>query len=125
MSITGCRSPLRRSNEALYVALDSAVRPAEIVLTERLSDRVSYLEESRWQISELVREGCRWKMRATGFGSSEMVWRLQPAASYRVRVSRNGQPLWRGEVAPDANGRTVLNAPVDARDPLEITISCR
>lgn len=114
----------RRFNGSLYVALDSAVRPAEIALTKRPAERVAYLEESRWQISELVREDCRWKMRATGFGSSEMVWRLLPAASYRVRVSRNGGSLWRGEIAPAANGRTVLNAPVDARDPLEISIAC-
>lgn len=115
----------RRFNEALYVALDSAVRPAEIALGERSGDRVPYVEESRWQISELVREDCRWKMRAAGFGSSEMVWRNLPAGSYRVRVSRNGRSLWRGDIAPDANGRTILNAPVDARDPLEISIACR
>ncbi|MGI9479133.1 MAG: polysaccharide deacetylase family protein [Hyphomicrobiaceae bacterium] len=114
----------RRTNGALYVAIDGAARPAEIALAKSTGRQLPYLEESRWQVSHLVRRKCQWRMQATGFGASEMIWQAFPRRGYRVQVSRQGRPLWQADVEPDANGRTVINAPVDARDPLEISITC-
>ncbi|MFY0611370.1 MAG: hypothetical protein JXQ99_07590 [Hyphomicrobiaceae bacterium] len=114
----------RRTNGSLYIAIDDAVRPAEIVLTKTDGARVPYLEQSRWQISHLMREDCRLRMQATGFGNSEMTWRSLSRRAYRVQVSRNGRALWQAKVSPDTNGRTVINAPVDARAPVDISITC-
>ncbi|MGI9387688.1 MAG: polysaccharide deacetylase family protein [Methyloligellaceae bacterium] len=115
----------RNVNNALYISLDGAHDTVTIAVRDTAEDTVPFLEESRWIVSDLKRHDCGMDMQATGFGSSEMSWRAMGNNAYDIAVSRSGKVLWSTTAAPDADGKLAVNAPVDARKPVEVIISCR
>ena len=118
----------RRLNGSIYVALDSAVKPALVALSPGSANPATdlpYLVESRWQISKLKRTQCGAEFSATGFGTSQMTWHVPAQKGYKVQVSRAGLGLWAAALAPTRKGKLIIDAPIDARKSLVVSIECQ
>jgi len=116
----------RKLNGSIYVALDSAVETAIVAKSAgAATGNVPYVIESRWRISKLKRTQCGVEFTAVGFGTSQMTWHVPTQKKYKIQVSRAGQALWTAAVAPSPKGKLILDAPIDARQPLAISITCQ
>lgn len=93
---------------SLYIALDPAVQIPVITLYSNPNNqdppRTPYLVESRWQINHLQKGENSLTFAATGYGNSEMVWKLAPREKYKVSVSRNSEMLYENTFVADENG---------------------
>jgi hypothetical protein len=120
-----------RANGALYVTLDPAEPHAQVALAPvdvdaavPASERRAMLVGARWRLSQVERSGCGVSFAATGFGSSQMVWRMAPSRRLAVTVARAGESLFAGVAASGADGLAEIDLPVDARNPVEVRIGC-
>lgn len=74
-----------RTNGSLYVALDSA-DPAPVVTLRRGPEpkaAILLLNDSRWRVHSLAREGKALTFRAEGYGDGDMRWSAPPG-TYRI-----------------------------------------
>jgi hypothetical protein len=133
----------QRHAGSLYVALDTEVEEAHIVLYDSgrsthmpdtppvvveggsAGSGLPYLVESRWRLFEMSRSGCSVKVSAEGFGPGEMVWAGLPPGRHEVVARRGASPLWRGEVVADARGRVSFTVAAGALQPLALELVCR
>ncbi len=125
----------RRHQGSLYVALDPGVEP--VLVTIRTGPHelqppvlrpdakgLARLIESRWQLSGLKREACGFSAVARGFGPGDMVWQTAPAQAFDVAVSQAGASLFATRIYSDAQGRLEFHIAADARDPVDLRLSC-
>ena len=113
-----------RHGDALYVALDPAAEPVEIVLAtkEDAAPAPVGLVDSRWQLSRLRRESGGWSYSATGFGPGAFHWEHVPAGTYRVTATGEGASDWSASVRTRADGTLAFVVPGDGRDGLAIRV---
>jgi hypothetical protein len=114
-----------RQGSTLYVALDSAVEPVRLVVGGAGSpvNALVGLRDSRWQVSELTRDGADWRFDAQGFGPGDFAWDHAAPGRYRVAAHRDDAPLWSADVESDALGRLSFSVPVPAVERLSITVA--
>ena len=121
-----------RHEGALYVALDRAAPRALVTLRERGSPAPGggdpaappSLVDARWELSELVREGCGFVVRAVGFGPGDMTWRARPGQAYKVSALRDDQVLSQETRWADADGNFRIRITHDAIEPLRLRFEC-
>ncbi len=108
---------------SLYVALDSAVPEAVVVLRRREESAVepsaslSYLVESAWQVWGVRHGSGRMWFETAGFGEGEMLWKVPRAGSYVINMhGGSGATESLTVVVPD-DGR--LRFAIRARTPME------
>ena len=115
-----------RHGDALYVALDEAVEPVVIAVTDAPVPITGILDmtlvDSRWRLRKLVREASLATFEAEGYGPGDFTWRVPAGMACRVAARRGSDKLWAGSVAADNNGRLAFTVPVSAATPLQIAI---
>ena len=119
---------------SLYVALDPARERSVVALRSRHADQAAgrdganapplTLIDSRWQLSDLVREGCGIRVTAQGFGTGEMAWRTVPRRAYRVTASRGGVQLSEETLWANADGLFRVRIAPAAVEPLLVRFAC-
>ncbi|MFM9938553.1 MAG: polysaccharide deacetylase family protein [Hyphomicrobiaceae bacterium] len=121
-----------RHEGALLVALDKAAERAVVTLRARqmatpaepaIAEPAS-LVESRWIVSNLVRETCNFSMDASGFGPGEMLWMVPRRQGYKVSALRGGALLSQETRWPDADGNFRIRFEQSAIEPLTIRFDC-
>ncbi len=106
---------------SLYVYLDSAKKTPVISLItgspfhDAPVAGAPYLLGSRWQVSNLRREGRMFRFTAEGFGSGEMHWRVAPG-SYRIRTGKEVQNV------KASQGELKFTLTSSAMEPIEVSI---
>lgn len=111
-----------RTGDALHIALDPAVDPAEIVLAQGVeTERPVGLVESRWRLSRLTREPGAWSFTARGFGPGEFRFEDVPAGVYRVSAG-SGEAAWSAEIQSGSGGQLAFTVPRDGRDGLAVSV---
>ena len=112
-----------RRGEALYIALDPAVDPAEIVLAQgaQTRERPVGLVESRWRLSRLIREAEAWSFTARGFGPGAFRFEDVPTGAYRVSAG-SGEAAWNALVRTDTDGRLAFTVPRDGPGGLAVAV---
>ncbi len=118
--------------QALYVALDSAIERAVIALAPRPSPTTTppggatpiSLVQARWRFSDLKRRECGGTVTAQGFGDGEMVWRLAQNKPLQVVALRQGDVVAETKVVSDAEGIATIKLPAIGIEPLEIRLIC-
>ena len=117
-----------RHGGALYVAFDESIEPAMVVLQPAGSpvanDHGLALVDSRWLLRNLVQNGCALTAEAQGFGRGEFNWSGAAHTSYEIIISRKGKELWRQVAAAESDGALAFSAPVEAIEPVTMSISC-
>ena len=115
-------SALRRIHLPLLTpAVASAgSRPAPQAPTEPLVSLV----EARWQLSGRKVDPCVQTMTAQGYGPGDMTFAAKPSTSFRITVSRDGQPLSQEIRFSGADGKLDLHLAIDAREPVELRFEC-
>lgn len=112
-----------RYADALYIALDPAVEPVEIVLAAgplSIAAPVG-LVESRWQLAHLRRDAHGWRFEAQGFGAGTFRWENVAAGRYGVTARRSGATVWRGTA--EADGGLTFTIPDEAGTPLDVEVA--
>ncbi|MCJ2077312.1 hypothetical protein MKK68_16950 [Methylobacterium sp. E-016] len=112
-----------RHGSAIYLALDPAVEPADIVLERpaEAGERSVGLVESRWRLSRFRREPGAWSFAARGFGSGAFSFEDVPAGAYWVSAGV-GEAAWSAIVRTDADGHLAFTVPRDGRDGLDVSV---
>jgi hypothetical protein len=111
-------------NGSLYVYLDSSSEKPVIALKTHpgqfaaQEEKTPYLIESRWEISDLVRDKDKLKFKAQGFGSGDITWQVPDNGNYQVNI--NGQDT-QTVVANDRILQLKINQAAIA--PLQLTIT--
>ena len=115
-----------RHGDALYVALDEAIEPVVIAVTDAPAPITSILDmalvDSRWRLRKLVRDASLATFEAEGYGPGDFTWRAPAGMACRVTARRGSDELWAGSVAADNDGRLAFTVPVSAATPLQIEI---
>ncbi len=105
----------RREQGSLYVALDPAEPEPVVALGDGGSRLPPHLEQSRWAVRQMRRDGDGLRFLAYGFGAGDMVWRVAPGAVYTLETADGG----RRTVRADAEGRLALTLPGDGAREIE------
>ncbi|MGD9669666.1 MAG: hypothetical protein AB7U75_11490 [Hyphomicrobiaceae bacterium] len=121
-----------RHNGSLYVTLDRAVDRAVVQLAEReVTDAYSrdrqarpQLRESRWRLSGLTGDSCRFALKAEGYGRGDMSFATAPGRTFDVSVERGDEVLTSVSATADAMGELSLALNADAREPVEVSFVC-
>jgi len=111
---------------SLYVALDEAVEPVVIVLSQvaQAATASSFaLLESRWLVRNVVKKECALSFEAHGYGDGSFTW-ATASGPYVIKVEQAGQEIWRQTAEADATGHLSFVLPVDATAPVWVMISC-
>lgn len=143
----------RRTNGALYVALDPAVASAVVALQARASASpavaqtppqpasdpgqpadalepppprvpVASLVSSRWVFSGRKLNNCGMEISAYGYGPGQMLWQTAPNKQFAVSASRGATVLWTSIARADAEGALALQVPALAMEPLVLRFEC-
>jgi hypothetical protein len=112
-----------RHGGSLYVALDAAVDPAEVVLCDCRPDDGPSLVSSRWWLRKAVRGPDRITVDAQGLGTGEFEWHGRSGATYHVVARRGTDVLWTGRADADPEGRFAITIPIAALEPLSLEIA--
>lgn len=106
----------RRTNGALYVALDPAeAAPLVTLVRDGAASGVVHpvgapaLAETGFDVAALARDGCRLRADVSGRGSGRMTWWTLPHAAVQASLSREGIVRTTIEATADAEGRAVLD----------------
>lgn len=121
-----------RHNGALYVAFDRAVADATVHLIPRHESEAQgrdagmrpRLHDSRWMLSHVNGDACRFSMTAVGFGRGDMRFDTAPGRRFDVAVRRGAQSLASATVSADTSGVLALALEADAREPVEVSFVC-
>ncbi|MBO0751929.1 MAG: hypothetical protein J2P53_07455 [Bradyrhizobiaceae bacterium] len=115
-----------RHGGALYVALDEAVEPVVVALTDASAPITGILDmtlvASRWRVRKLAREANRATFEAEGYGPGDFTWRVPAGTACRVAARRGPDELWAASIAADDIGRLAFTVPVSAATPVHIEI---
>lgn len=126
----------RAHNDDLYVALDPAsakpqvtispMPPAANVMSVHSAPATPYLVDSRWQLSQLERRDCGFKVRASGFGRGDMTWAGLHPGRYTVVVTplENSARTANFEGEAGQNGTMRLDLPLDAIAGVDLDVTC-
>lgn len=123
---------------ALYVALDPATPRALVTLKSRVGQApdgpvpavAAALVESRWQISDLRRQGCGFTAAGQGFGAGEMVWHVAPGKTFTITAEGRGarkndtQGTWQQTATATAAGKLSVRITASAVQPLSLGFAC-
>ena len=112
-----------RHGGVIYVALDPAVEPAEVVLepTRGFGGGGVGLTESRWRLSHLSREAWGWSFEARGFGPGMFSFEDVPAGAYRVTAGQ-GEAAWSTVARAEVGGLLSFVVPRNGQDGLVIRV---
>jgi hypothetical protein len=119
-----------RQNGSLYVTLDPASEPVIVALQTGEADAVKFepgeahLVESRWQLKNMRREACGFRIEAQGYGPGDMVWGTAPGQLFDIAAIRNGVQIYSGAAAADDGGGLAASIEIDAQDPVELSFKC-
>ena len=121
-----------RHNGTLYVALDRVVDRAIVHLAERkVSDAQPMdtkmrpqLLDSRWRLSALSGDACRFSMTGEGYGEGDMRFTTTPGRRFDVAVRRGGETLSSLTAQADPTGELHMKLAADAREPVDIAFAC-
>lgn len=121
-----------RHNGTLYVALDRVVDRAIVHLAERkVSDAQPMdtkmrpqLLDSRWRLSALSGDACRFSMSGEGYGEGDMRFTTTPGRRFDVAVRRGGETLSSLTAQADPTGELHMKLAADAREPVDIAFAC-
>lgn len=119
-------------NGSLYVTLDRAVNRAVVRLATREAAQAyvknagarPQLHDSRWRVSGLTGDNCRFSMEAQGFGRGDMHFATAPGRSFDVSVTRNTELLTSASVTADTSGQLSLALEANAKEPVEVSFVC-
>ncbi len=117
-----------RYADALYLTLDPAVEPVEIVLASGPAAAAApvSLVESRWQLAHLQRDEHGWRFEARGFGAGTFRWENVAAGRYDVTAHRagemGGETVWRGAAEAEGGG-LAFTIPDAAGTPLDVEVA--
>jgi hypothetical protein len=118
----------RRVGRTIYVALDAAIEPAVVVLSQHALSHTSReglaLVESRWLIRDAVNDGCALTFEAQGYGDGAFSWSGAAFSQYVITVDREGREVWRQTAQADDAARLNFSLPVNAIEPVMVRISC-
>jgi len=115
----------RHVGDVLYVSLDSA-NDAPLVTLRRGAAQVTrpVLDNSRWEIWNLVSSGDVWSFTARGFGPGQMSWRTAPSQTWLIE-SAYGGATHAVDAQSDAEGVLSFSLPRGAENAVEIRMTRR
>lgn len=119
-----------RHQGSMYVALDPASEPALITIKSSSPDAdgggppAAVLVESRWQVSDLKRQSCGFRVKARGFGPGDMVWTTPPGQAFTVTAERGGREIYTSLAAADGNGRLAVSFDFNALEAVDLGFAC-
>lgn len=117
-----------RHQGSLYVALDGTVTEPVIAMMAINAATVSqarpHLIESRWLVSSIDHQPCRTTAIVQGYGSGTFSWAGFPPGSYIVKVDHGTKARYQQQAMAGTSGTLAFTVPIDAVDPLSLTISC-
>ena len=112
----------RYETDRLYVTLDAAANAPIVTLQRRTSPLRPYLIQSRWRVSDFDREAKGFRFVATGYGTGFLKWKLPHAARVSVKARDSSGHEWKQEVFTDPTGVVDLRIPLNALQPLLVTV---
>ena len=114
---------LRRVNTSVYIALDSAVPVARLVLADA-PDGAILLNNANWEFSDVRRDDCGIQAQVQGFGAGDLTFSNAERGPWHLTASRDGKVL--ANLIEHSNGKRLrFKLPDDVRAPLSIELSCQ
>ena len=115
----------RQYQGSLYVALDPT-DPAPVIALQPEEGAVQvrpYLEQGRWQVSDLDIDDEGFGFQAQGYGSGDMVWRVRPDQAFLVDVAEKNGSRWQQRVRSDQDGTLRLTLSATGIQPLRVVLT--
>lgn len=116
----------RRTQDALYVALDPEVSDVLLVLQEASASaqaaQLPIVNQANWHLRGLRRDGNTLGFVATGFGDGDFHLSAAPQSAFNVRVYRGTELLWQQEAGADIQGQLRLTLPPLAMTPVAVEL---
>ena len=121
-----------RHNRSLYVTLDREVTRAIVQLVPKAAADAALaapasrplLRDSRWRLSALSGDACRFSLTAEGFGKGDMNFMTAPGRRFAVLAMRKGKPLAAASATADATGLLAVSLDSVAIEPVSVEFVC-
>lgn len=121
-----------RHNRSLYVTLDRQVARAIVHLVPKAAAEAAIaapasrplLRDSRWRLSALSGDACRFSLAAQGFGKGDMNFITAPGRRFDVVAMREGKALAAASATADASGLLAVSLDSVAIEPVAVEFVC-